>query len=73
MAEIITEPDTEHVVHHVENDSNSNALVLLIGVALVIVTALIFFFYALPIINRAATQSQVNVPDEVDVNINRTQ
>lgn len=73
MAEIITEPETSHVVHHVENENNSGPLVALIGVALIVVTALIFFFYALPMINKAATPTQVNVPDKVDVNVNRAQ
>ena len=73
MAKIITEPDTAHVIHHAENDNSSGPLVALIGIALIVVTALLFFFYVMPMINRATTPTQVNVPDKVDVNVNRTQ
>ncbi len=73
MAEIITEPDTAHVVHHVDEESNSGAWVAFAAIALVIILAMLFFYYALPMLNRATTTPQVNVPDKVDVNINRTQ
>jgi len=72
MAEIITEPNTTHVVHENSN-GNSGAWVALVGLALLIVIGLFFFFYALPMLNRATNPAQVNVPDKVDVNVNRTQ
>ena len=72
MAEIITEPET-HVIHHTESNSSSGGVIALVGIALIVVIALIFFFYALPMLNRATTVPQVNVPDKVDVNVNKTQ
>jgi hypothetical protein len=72
MAEIITEPNTTHVVHE-DSGGNSGSWAALIGLALLIVIALLFFYFALPMLNRATTTPQVNVPDKVDVNVNKTQ
>lgn len=77
MAEIITEPERPHVVHHYDDDRNSSgAWVALVGIALLVVMALLFFYYGLPLLNRPSTTQivpQVNVPDKVDVNVNRGQ
>jgi hypothetical protein len=68
MAEIVREPEHEHVVHHTDGGSSSS-VGLLIGVVLVIVLAFLFIYYGLPMIRSAATPS-VAVPEQVDVNVN---
>ena len=72
MAEIITEPTHSHVVHSYEEDRSAGGGVALLAVALIVVLALVFFYYALPTMSRNAAP-QINVPDKVNVNINKTQ
>jgi len=72
MAEIITEPRSERVVHHYEESNGSNGFSMLLAVILLVVLAVLFIFYGLPYLSRM-TSPQVNVPDKVDVNVNRGQ
>jgi len=69
MAEIITEPRREHVVHHVEESNNSNALGTVLAIILLVVLALLFIYYGLPFL-RNATTPQAAIPERVDVNVN---
>lgn len=74
MAQIITEPETAHVVHHVNEDNNPNSWVALVGIVFLVIISLLFYYYALPMLNRAVAPTHVNpqvyVPDKVDVNLN---
>jgi hypothetical protein len=71
MAEIITEPRREHVVHHYDdaNAGRSSGLSTILAVVLLVVLALLFIYYGLPYLSRATTP-QVSVPERVNVNVN---
>ena len=60
MATVVNNPPV------VERDRGNGFLV---GVILLIVLAVLFFYYGLPAIQTAATP-QVSVPEQVDVNVN---
>ncbi len=45
----------------------------LIGVILLIVLAVLFFMYGLPMITSSMSGPQVTVPDQIDVNVNNPQ
>lgn len=64
MAIIVNTPAHEH--SHTESSSGMN---MLITVIVLLVLAFLFFYYGLPIIRNAASP-QINVPGQIDVNVN---
>jgi hypothetical protein len=62
MATIVNNPPAE-------NNSGNNGMGFLIGVILLIVVIVLFFYYGLPMLQNASPP-QVNVPDQIDVNVN---
>lgn len=65
------EPVIEH--HHIDETNNSSgAPMVLIGIILFAVLAFLFVVFALPYIQNMGNPS-VNIPDQVDLNINRSE
>lgn len=64
MATIVNNPPASTT-----NDSGSG-FGFVLGVLLLLVFAILFFVYALPLFQKSAAP-QVTVPDKVDVNINQ--
>jgi hypothetical protein len=60
------------VVNNPQPAASNNGMGFLLGVILIIVFAVLFFFYGLPYLRTAfqgAPGSQLNVPSQVDVNV----
>lgn len=57
------------------SDNNKSGIGLLIGVFVVIVIGLLFFYFGLPIIKRLGSGQtitpQIVVPDKINVNVNQ--
>jgi high-affinity Fe2+/Pb2+ permease len=64
MATIINNPDS--------NSGNSGGAGLVVGVVLAIIIVFLFIAYALPALRRGNSGVTVNVPDKVNVNVNKT-
>ena len=54
----------------VASTQDSSGMGFLLGVILLIVALALFFYYGLPAMQSITTQPQINVPRQVDVNIN---
>jgi hypothetical protein len=54
--------------------SDSNVSSVFIGVFVLVVLGMIFFYYGLPAIRQIGQSNspQINVPEKIDVNINQT-
>lgn len=48
---------------------SSNGMGFFLGIILVIIVAVLFFYYGLPAI-RSVSQPQITVPGKIDVNVN---
>lgn len=66
-------PVREEVVHtHVnEGSSGSSMLNFLLGLIALVVLLYILFMYGLPLLRNATSAPQINVPEQVDVNVNQ--
>ncbi len=73
MATVVNNPATP------TNNDSGGGMGFLLGVILIIIFAIIFIFYGIPYVSNSIgnnTQSstpQINVPDQVDVNVNKGQ
>ncbi len=47
-----------------------NSVGALVGIVLLLLVIVLFFYYGLPAIRSATSGPQINVPREVDVNVN---
>ena len=65
MATIVNNPPAT------ERSSNGNGFLL--GVVLLIIFAVLFFMYGLPMLMNSFSGPQVQVPDKIDVNVNTPQ
>lgn len=64
----MAEPISEHH-HHTDEGSGMG---FLLGIVLLAVILFLFFYYGLPFLrNSTATTPQVNVPGQIDVNVNQ--
>lgn len=61
---------TEEVIHTHEG-TGSGGMGFLLGVILLLATLFLFFYYGLPMM-RQATSPTINIPRQVDVNVNQT-
>jgi hypothetical protein len=57
------------VVHHDHTSSEGSGLGFVLGVVLLLVFALLFFVYGLPYISNSFRGPQINVPGQIDVNV----
>lgn len=53
--------------------SESNGTGFLLGIVLLIAFVLLFFFYGLPYLSNMIAGPQVNVPGQIDVNVQTPQ
>jgi len=60
------------VVNNPSSDTSSGASTLFLGLILLLVVFL-FFYFGLPLLRNAGSGTQINVPDQIDVNVNRGQ
>lgn len=65
MATIVNNPPAT------QQESSGNGFLL--GVVLLIIFAVLFFIYGLPMLTNSFSGPQVQVPDKVDVNVNTPQ
>lgn len=71
MARLIDDTGSTHVIHeHRDGESSGTGMGVMIAVVILAVLAFLFLYYGLPAI-RTASSPQVNVPGQVDVNVNR--
>lgn len=70
MARLVDDTGSTHVVHEHHDTDRGNGAGFILGVLLLLVLAFLFLYYGLPAI-RSAAAPQVNVPGQVDVNVNR--
>lgn len=67
MATIVNNPPAQQPV---QRESNGNGFLL--GVILLILAAIAFFYYGLPYVsNNIGGGTQVAVPEQIDVNVNQ--
>lgn len=62
------------VVHeHTTDSSNNSGMGFFMGMVLIVVVLLLIFYFGLPYLRNAASNSgsQINVPDKIDVNISQ--
>ena len=60
------------VVNNTAPQSDSgNGMGFLLGVILLIVFVVLLIYYGLPLIQRSTSAPQLNVPSEIDVNVNQ--
>jgi len=60
------------VVNNPQPTTSNNGLGFLLGAILIIIFAMLFFVYVLPLMRSSMSASQapqVNIPDKVDVNV----
>jgi hypothetical protein len=62
MATIVNNPGT--------TTDNSSGMGFVLGILLLLVIAFLFFVYGLPAISRSVSGPTLNVPGQVDVNVN---
>jgi hypothetical protein len=62
---------TQEVIHTHEGTS-AGGMGFLLGVILLLATLFLFFYYGLPMIQQAASGPTINIPRQVDVNVNQT-
>jgi hypothetical protein len=65
MATIVNTPAHEHT-----HEDTSSGMNMIVTVIVLLVLAFLFFYYGLPLLRSAATGPQINVPKQVDVNVN---
>jgi hypothetical protein len=53
-----------------EPSGNGNGIMNLAGIIILLLIVVLFFYYGLPALRSATSGPSVNVPDEVDVNVN---
>lgn len=63
MATVVNTPGTT-------TSDSSGGMGFLLGVVLLIIFAVLFFLYGLPYLTQSMQGPSVNVPGEVDVNVN---
>ncbi len=66
MATVINNPGNSDA-----GNSNNNMGTIVVALV-VLVIAVLFIFYGLPMLRSATTAPQINVPDKVDVNVQGT-
>ena len=58
------------------SDNNGSGMGLLIGIFVIIVVGLLFFYFGLPVIKKIGsgqtTTPQIVIPDKIDVNVKQT-
>jgi hypothetical protein len=70
MATIINTPPAA------QESNSGNGIAFLIGIILLILAGIAFFYYGLPMIRRSfsvPSGTQISVPDKIDVNINKNE
>lgn len=57
------------------SDNGGNPMGMILGFVALLVLALVFFAYVLPMLQNARNSStpQINVPDKIDINVNQPQ
>lgn len=69
MADIIH----EHTTTERPIERNSNGIGFLIGAVFLLLALFLLFYYGLPALRSVGGGTQVNVPKQIDVNINQEQ
>lgn len=69
MARVIEETGDTHIIHEHTDGSGSNSLMLILELVLLAIFVFIFY-YGLPAL-KSTMSPQINVPGQVDVNVNR--
>lgn len=62
------------IINPAPSNTSDNGMGFLLGVIILVVFAVLFFVYALPLIRGLSGTSgvQVNVPKSIDVNVNQS-
>lgn len=53
------------------NTDSGNGMGFLLGVILLVVFAFLLIYYGLPLIQRSTSAPQINVPGQIDVNVDQ--
>jgi len=64
MATIVNNPPAQ-------NNNSGNNMGVIIGIIVILVLAIVFVMYGLPMLQQAAPSTQVTIPDQIDVNVNQ--
>jgi hypothetical protein len=62
---------TQPVIVNTPSDNGGGGYGFLLGVIVLIVFVLVFVFYGIPYVRRTVSPPQINVPDQIDVNVNQ--
>lgn len=63
MATVINNPGDS------DTGNSNNAMGTVLVALVILIIAVLFIFYGLPMLRSATTAPQVNVPDKIDVNV----
>lgn len=66
MALVTREP----IIHEHYNTDSASGTGFVVGVIILAIVAFLLFYYGLPIL-RSSTTPQINVPGQIDVNLNQ--
>ena len=55
-----------------QSNGSDNSFGWVLVLLIILAMGVLFFIYGLPMLRRATTATQVNVPDKVDINVNTT-
>jgi hypothetical protein len=61
------------VIHEHGADTSSSGTGLILGLIILLVLAFLLFYYGLPALRGASSGPSVNVPGQIDVNVNGPQ
>lgn len=61
------------VIHEHATENQGSGIGFFLGMIVLAVLLLLFFYYGLPILRQSTQNPQINVPGQIDVNINQPQ
>lgn len=70
MARVIEDTEDTHVIHEHHDGDTGTGMGLIIALVILAILGFLFLYYGLPAL-RTVSSPQVNVPGQVDVNVNR--
>ena len=67
----MTQAETVADHHYVNSTQNNSSVGFVIGAIILLIAVIFFIIYGIPMIQNSMQSPTINVPDKVDVNINK--